>query len=85
LPETSTAERIRAAGAALRWERRECDALVEALDFIQQLRLRRQRVPGSPANQVSPDDLNELERAFLKESFRQARRLQHKLQTRYQL
>ena len=85
LPETSTAGRIRAAGVALHWESRECDALVEALDFIQQLRLRRQRVPGSPANRVSPDDLNELERAFLKESFRQARRLQHKLQTRYQL
>ena len=85
LPETSTAGRIRAAGAALRWDSRKCDALVEALEFIQQLRLRRQRVPGAPANRVSPDDLNDLERAFLKESFRQARRLQHRLQTSYQL
>jgi CBS domain-containing protein len=49
------------------------------------LRLRRQRKSGSPPNLVRPDDLNDLERAFLKESFRQARKLQYKLQTRYQL
>ncbi len=85
LTETSTAGRLRAAGVALRWAGGESEALVEALNFIQQLRLRRQRMPGSEANQVSPDELNELERAFLKESFRQARKLQQKLQLHYQL
>ena len=85
LTETSTAGRLRAAGIALRWDNRENDALLEALEFIQLLRLRRQRKSGSPPNLVRPDDLNDLERAFLKESFRQARKLQYKLQTRYQL
>jgi dihydrodipicolinate synthase/N-acetylneuraminate lyase len=42
-------------------------------------------VPGAPPNQVAPDELNELERAFLKESLRQARRLQDRLRGRYQL
>ncbi len=83
--ETSTAGRLRAAGAMLRWAPRETDALVEALNVIQQMRLRRQRVPGTPPNLLAPDDLNELERSFLKESFRQARKLQQKLQIRYQL
>lgn len=85
LTETSTAERLRAAGIALRWDNRENDALLEALEFIQLLRLRRQRKSGSPPNLVRPDDLNDLERAVLKESFRQARKLQYKLQSRYQL
>jgi hypothetical protein len=39
----------------------------------------------APPNQVAPDELNELERAFLKESLRQARRLQDRLRGRYQL
>lgn len=85
LPETATVERLRAAGAVLRWGAREVGALSEAFEFILQLRLRRQRVPGTPPNQVAPDELNELERAFLKESLRQARRLQDRLRGRYQL
>ena len=85
LPETATVGRLRAAGAILRWGERETDALSEAFEFILQLRLRRQRVPGAPPNQVAPDELNELERAFLKDSLRQARRLQDRLRSRYQL
>jgi CBS domain-containing protein len=69
----------------LRWGEREIGALSEAFEFILQLRLRRQRAPGAPPNQVAPDELNELERAFLKESLRQARRLQDRLRGRYQL
>ena len=83
--DTSTAGRLRTAGALLRWEPKQTDALVEALHLIQQMRLRRQRVPGAQPNLVAPDELNELERSFLKESFRQARKLQQKLQIRYQL
>lgn len=85
LASTSTVDRLRAAGNLLRWSGREIDALTDAFEFILQLRLRRQRVPGVPANQVAPDELNELERAFLKESLRQARRLQDRLRSRYQL
>ena len=85
LAETSTVGRLRAAGAVLRWDEREIGALQEAFEFILQLRLQRQRVPGAPPNQVAPDELNELERAFLKESLRQARRLQDRLRSRYQL
>ena len=69
----------------MHWGERETDALSEAFEFILLLRLRRQRVPGAPPNQVAPDELNELERAFLKESLRQARRLQDRLRGRYQL
>ena len=83
--DTSTAGRLREAGALLRWVPGETDALVQALHVIQQMRLRRQRVPGAQPNLVAPDELNELERSFLKESFRQARKLQQKLQIRYQL
>lgn len=83
--DTSTAGRLRAAGALLRWAPTETDALVEALHVIQKMRLRRQRVTGAQPNLVAPDDLNELERSFLKESFRQARKLQQKLQICYQL
>ena len=83
--ETATVGRLQAAGEALSWPRREVRALVDAFGFIQQLRLASPREPGGGANQIAPASLNELERAFLKESFRQARRLQQKLQVRYQL
>jgi len=83
--ETATVSRLQAAGEALKWPRREVRALVDAFGFIQQLRLASPREPGGAANQIAPASLSELERAFLKESFRQARRLQQKLQVRYQL
>ena len=85
LAETSTTGRLRAAGGILRWGEREVGSLQDAFEFILQLRLRRQRVPGVPPNQVAPDELSDLERAFLKESLRQARRLQDRLRSRYQL
>lgn len=83
--ETATVSRLQAAGEALKWPRREVRALLDAFGFIQQLRLASPREPGGAANQIAPASLSELERAFLKESFRQARRLQQKLQVRYQL
>jgi CBS domain-containing protein len=83
--DTATSGRLEAAGALLGWPRREVDACLEAFDFIQQLRLRGQREKAGPPNRIAPSALNELEHAFLKESFRQARKLQQKLQFRYQL
>jgi CBS domain-containing protein len=83
--DTSTVGRLRATGAALGWAPRDVEAFVEAFDFIQLLRLRRQRAATRPPNQVAPAELNEMERARLKESFRQGRRLQQLLALRYQL
>lgn len=85
ISETATAARLRIAGEALGWPRREVDACIEAFEFIQQLRLRGQHEKAGPPNRVAPAALNELERAFLKESFRQARKVQQRLQLRYQL
>lgn len=85
LAETATAGRLREAGEALGWPAREVKALVDAFNFIQQLRLGGQCSPGAAPNRIAPGALSDLERAALKESFRQARRLQQKLQVRYQL
>lgn len=85
IADTTTAGRLRAAGAALSWGPRDVEALVEAFDFIQLLRLRRQRAATRPPNQVAPAELNGMERARLKASFRQGRRLQQLLALRYQL
>ena len=64
-------------------------AFEEAYHFIQQTRMQqhqiqtRQNLPYS--NRVDPDDLNDLDRRILRESLRQAQRLQSSLALRYQL
>jgi CBS domain-containing protein len=61
---------------------------VAAFHFIQMLRLRRQIDPATPAggaNRVNPYTLNEMDRRMLKEAFRQARKLQTRLQLKYNL
>ena len=67
----------------------EVAATVEGFNFIQMLRLRHQHFEqehGRPGdNLVRPDELNEVERRILKESFRQARKLQARLKLDYQL
>lgn len=85
IADTATRARLRAAGLALRWDARDTRALLDAFDFIQGLRLSSQRNGGDEVNRIVPDELSELEKAFLKEAFRQARRLQEKLRFRYQL
>lgn len=82
---SSTVARLRAGGLRSGWPSAEVEAYVDAFLFIQSLRLRCQRAAGGSANRVMPEGLNELERAFLKESFRQARKLQQKLGVRFQL
>lgn len=87
---TSTAQRLREAGARLNVNPDELDAMVEAFFFIQLLRLRGQisldegRAPESH-NRIDPDKLNEIDRRILKECLRQARRLQTRLALDYQL
>lgn len=67
----------------------EADAIIEAFNFIQMLRLRHQHLEEESgregSNLIQPDKLNQLDRRILKESFRQARKLQQKLKVIYQL
>jgi CBS domain-containing protein len=64
-------------------------ASVDGFNFIQLLRLRHQHFEQehgrSGDNLIRPDELNEIERRILKESFRQARKLQARLKLDYQL
>ena len=51
-------------------------------------RLVRQQQSGTPAglaNRIDPDELNELDRYILKEAFKQAKKLQMRLQLEYRL
>jgi CBS domain-containing protein len=79
---TSTAERLRAAAAAGALDAEGVGAIVDGFHFVHLLRLRNQfrrdAVPGA-ANRVDPRRLSQLDRIVLKESFRQARRLQERL------
>jgi CBS domain-containing protein len=87
LVETGTAIRLRAAGKRLNVEDRHVDATIEAFHFLQLLRLRQKDLPGGHggANQIDPYALNEVDQRMLKEAFRQARKLQQRLQSSYQL
>ncbi|HSN40824.1 MAG TPA: DUF294 nucleotidyltransferase-like domain-containing protein, partial [Burkholderiales bacterium] len=90
IPQTSTAQRLREAGVRLNIREDETSAVVEAFLFIQQLRLRQQITkdaePSRGAhNRIDPRRLNEVDRRVLKECFRQARKLQTRLELDYQL
>ena len=85
--ETGTAQRLRALAEQGKLGRDDIGAVIDGFYFIQQLRLRQQQVAGSEgaANRVDPDRLNELDRLILKEAFKQARKLQSRLQMEYRL
>ncbi|MCX7169227.1 MAG: DUF294 nucleotidyltransferase-like domain-containing protein, partial [Proteobacteria bacterium] len=88
IAQTSTVQRLRAVAARMEFARDDVAAMVEGFYFIQQLRLRHQQrdgMTGGSANRVDPDQLNELHRHVLKEAFKQARKLQQKLQLDYRL
>jgi CBS domain-containing protein len=89
VPHTSTAERLRAVAAQRKLHAAETDAWIEAFEFVQAVRLQHQhaRLRGgqAPDNYVQPDRLNDLDRRILKESFRQARKLQHRLRLDFRL
>ena len=84
---TNTAHRLRQAGPRLGMSADEIDSAVEGFHFIQMLRLRGQLTRNLPSrpNQIQPDALNEVDRRMLKESLRQARKLQQRLILDYQL
>jgi CBS domain-containing protein len=89
---TSTIQRLRSSAAKLNIHAAEVDAWVDALLFIQVLRLRHhdemseQGVDDAALdNLIDPEQLNELDRRILKEAFRQARKLQARLALEYHL
>ncbi len=86
---TGTAARLRAAAARLAIPAGEVEAWISAFYFIQLLRLRNQHAKheaGRPMdNRINPDDLNDLDRRILKESFRQARKAQARLAMDYKI
>jgi CBS domain-containing protein len=87
VPQTNTAERLRAVHAAMGMPREEADAAVDAFFVIQSARLRHQA--GGPEaalqNRVDPAGLGRLESTLLKESLRVARELQDRLALDYGL
>ena len=86
LPECGTAARLRTAGAKLGIEPRHVEATIDAFQFLQFLRLRLQDQATShaTANRLDPDTLNEVDQRMLKETFRQARKLQQRLEQTFQ-
>jgi CBS domain-containing protein len=86
---TGTAARLRAVAPRLNIPRAEVEGWMSAFYFIQLLRLRRQHDANKAGqamdNRINPDQLNDLDRRILKESFRQARKVQARLAMSYQV
>jgi CBS domain-containing protein len=84
-----TLERLRALISRGVIEALDGAAFEEAYHFIQQTRMQQHQLQARDelpySNRLDPDSLNLLDRRILRESFRQAQRLQSSLATRYQL
>jgi CBS domain-containing protein len=85
--ETSTVERLRAVSEKGKVGRDDIAAIIDGFHFLQRLRLRQQQqgTPMGLANRVDPETLNELDRFVLKEAFKQAKKLQGRLQLDFRL
>jgi CBS domain-containing protein len=86
---TNTVQRLKQSSAKMNVNPNEVASIIEGFSFIQLLRLRHQHFEQEQGregdNYVKPDQLNDLERRILKESFRQVRKLQTRLKLDYQL
>ncbi len=84
---TSTADRLRATGAAQQRSGADIAAEIEAFHLIQRFRLQHQLETNNPdaVNRVDPNDLNELHRLMLKEALKQAKKLHLRLRQEYGL
>ncbi len=86
---TNTLERLRGLAAAGIIDAKDGSAYEEAYQFIQQTRMQHHQQQARDeqpySNRLDPDTLNVLDRRILRESFRQAQRLQAGLALRYQL
>ena len=85
--ETGTVERLRAVAALGKLGGEDIGAIVDGFHFLQRLRLRVQQegTPMGLANRIDPETLNELDRFVLKEAFKQAKKLQGRIQMDYRL
>lgn len=87
--EPNTLERFRQLRDMGLIDAKDADAYEEAYHFIQLIRMQqhqRQQSADQPfSNRIDPDNLNHLDRRILRESFRQAKRLQASLALRYKL
>jgi CBS domain-containing protein len=89
-PQTNTAHRLRQAGTRIQMKTEDVGAATDAFFFIQALRLRAQLMSDrledtTASNRIDPARLNEVDRRILKESFRQAQKLQQRLALDFQL
>jgi CBS domain-containing protein len=89
---TNTIQRLRLSAAKMNLHPSEIDAWIDALLFIQVLRMRHHDEASAKGlsddaldNRIDPERLNELDRRILKEAFRQARKLQSRLALEYHL
>ncbi len=86
---TNTLQRLRQLVAKQVIDKLDGAAYEEAYHFIQQTRMqqhqRQTRDNQAWSNRIDPDSLNDLDRRILRESLRQAQRLQASLTLRYQL
>lgn len=89
IEEPNTLERMDRLVEKGAFDRQDASAWKEAYSLIQLIRMRthqEQLAKQQPlSNYINPDDLNPLDRRILRESFRQAQRLQKKLETAYLL
>jgi len=90
LPQTNTADRLRAASAAGRLPAAEVESMLAAFFMLQRIRLDHQATleafgANDVANRIDPTKLNELDRRTLKEAFKLLRDLQSRLAMDYQL
>ncbi|MFO7994277.1 MAG: putative nucleotidyltransferase substrate binding domain-containing protein [Marinobacter sp.] len=87
--EANTIERMNKLAEKGVFDPKDAKAWQEAYSLIQAIRMRshqEQLERDDPlSNYIDPDDLNPLDRRILRESFRQAQRLQQKLEVTYQL
>jgi CBS domain-containing protein len=81
----STAERLRAAGAAGSLSQADAHTLLDAFELLNNLRLDHQvqqlRAGEPPDDHVSPDELSGLMRTHLKEAFRAVSSVQRRVST----
>ncbi|WP_165854819.1 putative nucleotidyltransferase substrate binding domain-containing protein [Marinobacter sp. JSM 1782161] len=89
ITEANTVERMELLARQGVFDRKDANAWKEAYGLIQAIRMRAHQEQARQGlalnNYINPDDLNPLDRRILRESFRQAQRLQQKLEVTYQL
>ena len=87
--ESNTVDRIKALVNVGAMDEKDGNAWIESYALIQLLRMRNHqelsRSGKELTNRISPSQLNQLDQRILRESFRQAQRLQHKLELAFSL